>query len=78
MAKKKNSLREWFSQNDGKGWVDCKTGKPCGRQKGEKRKGYPACRPTMAQCTSAAKKKNSSKRISWKQKKANGGLVRVF
>ena len=31
--KKKNSLREWFAQNDGKGWVDCKTGKPCGRQK---------------------------------------------
>ena len=78
MAKKKNSLREWFSQNDGKGWVDCKTGKPCGRKKGEKRKGYPACRPTMAQCTSAAKKKTSSKRISWKNKKANGGLVRVF
>jgi hypothetical protein len=69
------SLRKWFSQNDGKGWVDCKTGKPCGRQKGEKRKGYPACRPTMAQCTSASKKKKSSERISWK---ANGGLVRVF
>ena len=43
--KKKNSLREWFGQNDGKGWVDCKTGKPCGRQKGEKRRSYPACRP---------------------------------
>ena len=76
--KKKNSLREWFSKNDGKGWVDCKTGKPCGRQKGEKRKSYPACRPTMAQCTSAAKKKKSSKRISWKNKKANGGLVRLY
>jgi hypothetical protein len=74
----KNSLREWFSKNDGKGWVDCKTGKPCGRQKGEKRKGYPACRPTMAQCTSAAKKKKSSKRISWKNKKANGGSPRVW
>ncbi len=35
---KKNSLREWFGQNKGKGWVDCKTGKPCGRQKGEKEK----------------------------------------
>ena len=44
--KKKNSLREWFAQNKGTGWVDCKTGKPCGRQKGEKRRGYPACRPT--------------------------------
>jgi hypothetical protein len=79
MAKKDNSLRKWFSQNDGKGWVDCKTGKPCGRQKGEKRKSYPACRPTMAQCTSAAKKKKSSKRISW-QKAARGGQItaRVF
>ena len=76
--KKKNSLRTWFAQNKGTGWVDCKTGKPCGRQKGEKRKGYPACRPTMAQCTSAAKKKKSSKRISWKQKKATGGVVRIF
>ena len=63
----KESLRKWFSRNDGKGWIDCKTGKPCGRQKGEKRKGYPACRPTKAQCTSAAKKKTSSKRISWKK-----------
>lgn len=74
-TKKGESLRKWFAQNDGKGWVDCKTGKPCGRKKGEKRKGYPACRPTMAQCTSAAKKKKSSKRISWK---ADGGMVRVF
>ena len=34
-------LDRWFKEN----WVDVKTGKPCGRQKGEKR-GYPACRPT--------------------------------
>jgi len=73
-----DSLKKWFSRNRGKGWVDCKTGKPCGRQEGEKRKGYPACRPTKAQCTSAAKKKTSSKRISWKDgrmKKAGGGPV---
>tara|TARA_R100000781_G_scaffold84010_1_gene51691 strand:- start:580 stop:840 length:261 start_codon:yes stop_codon:yes gene_type:complete len=36
------SLRRWFDEK----WVDVKTGKPCGRQKGEKRRGYPACRPT--------------------------------
>ena len=36
------SLRRWFKEK----WVDVKTGKPCGRQKGEKRKGYPACRPS--------------------------------
>ena len=29
------SLRRWFKEK----WVDVKTGKPCGRQKGEKRKG---------------------------------------
>ncbi len=71
------SLRKWFSQNKGKGWVDCKTGKPCGRKsakKGESKRGYPACRPTMAQCKSAAakkaaKKKTSSKRVNWKKKK---------
>ena len=36
------SLRRWFKEE----WVDVKTGKSCGRQKGEKRKGYPACRPS--------------------------------
>tara|TARA_R100000458_G_C8178047_1_gene176106 strand:- start:200 stop:544 length:345 start_codon:yes stop_codon:yes gene_type:complete len=71
-------LKKWFSRNKGKGWVDCKTGKPCGRQKGEKR-GYPACRPTMAECkkkgaASAIKKKTSSKRVNW-QKKSTGGPI---
>ena len=36
------SLKRWFEEK----WVDVKTGKPCGRQKGEKRRGYPACRPS--------------------------------
>ena len=36
------SLRRWFKEE----WKDVKTGKPCGRQKGEKRRGYPACRPS--------------------------------
>ena len=63
MAKKKNSLREWFGQNDGKGWVDCNTKGPCGRKKGEKRKKYPACRPTLAQCND-----NKNKKASYKNK----------
>lgn len=75
-SKKGASLRKWFGQNNGKGWVDCKTGKPCGRgssKKDSKRK-YPACRPTMAQCKasgakSAIKKKKSSKRVNWKKGK---------
>ena len=61
------SLKKWFDRNQGKGWIDCKTGKPCGRQKGEKRKGYPACRPTKAQCNSRKRHKKGKKRISWKK-----------
>ena len=36
-----SGLKRWFKEK----WVDVKTGKPCGRSKGEKR-GYPACRPS--------------------------------
>ncbi len=62
----KNSLKTWFSQNNGKGWVNCKTGGPCGRK--DRTKGaYPACRPTMAQCKKGpAKRKTSKRRVSWK------------
>jgi hypothetical protein len=62
-----DSLKKWFSRNNGKGWIDCKTGKPCGRQKGEKR-GYPACRPTKSACNSSSSKKKGPARISWKKK----------
>ena len=34
------SLRRWFKEE----WTDVRTGKPCGRSKGEKR-GEPYCRP---------------------------------
>jgi len=67
---KKYGLHGWFMRGGGKGWVDCKTGKPCGRKKGEKRK-YPACRPTLAMCNSAMKKKRGRKRISWIRKNPN-------
>jgi hypothetical protein len=50
------SLTRWFDEE----WVDIKTGKPCGRQKGEKRKGYPACRP--------------SRRVSKKTPKTSGEM----
>ena len=33
-------LKRWFKEK----WVDVRTGKPCGRRKGEKR-GTPYCRP---------------------------------
>jgi len=66
-----DTLNTWFNRNHGKGWIDCKKSKkgklvPCGRQEGEKRKGYPACRPTLSQCTAKGERsKKSKKRISW-------------
>ena len=64
-AEKEKGLHGWFSRNRGKGWVDCRTGKPCGRQEGEKRK-YPACRPTKAMCNRVGpRRKKGRKTISW-------------
>ncbi len=40
-TKKGAALKRWFKED----WVDVKTGKPCGRKKGEKR-GTPYCRPS--------------------------------
>jgi hypothetical protein len=66
---KKESLHKWFSRNNGKGWIDCKTGKPCGRKSAtSSNRSYPACRPTKSQCNSSAKKKKGPSRISWKRK----------
>lgn len=68
----KGGLAEWFSKNDGKGWVDCKTGKACGRKSSsDSDRPYPACRPTMADCKKQKPKtkKDSSKRVDWEKKK---------
>jgi len=82
---KSQGLHGWFARKGGKGkskgWVDCntcktnpetgrKTCKSCGRQAGEKRGKYPACRPTPSACNrTGTKRKKSSKRVSWKPKK---------
>ena len=73
-----SSLRDWFKRKGAKGstggWVDCnapdgKGGyKPCGRKEGEKRKKYPACRPTPGAC----KKYKKTKGKSWGKKAAKG------
>ena len=66
-------LKKWFGQNQGTGWIDCKTGKPCGRSSAsDSKRDYPACRPTKAQCKSASakvaiRKKKSSKQVDWKK-----------
>ena len=74
-----SGLKRWFKEK----WVDVKTGKPCGRQKGEKR-GYPACRPskrvssktpkTASEMSSAEKarfkrEKTGSKKISYQHRR---------
>ena len=70
---KSDGLRQWFSRNKGKGWVNCKTGGPCGRKSSKSGGSYPAYRPTMAQCNSAKGKattrnKTSAKRVNLKGK----------
>lgn len=73
-------LKRWFKED----WRDVKTGKKCGRSEGEKRKGYPACRPskrvskdtpkTTGEMSSQEKdkfvrSKKSSKRINYNHKR---------
>ena len=70
------SLYKWFKRKGtpGKegGWVDCNAPdgdggyKSCGKGSGEKRKRYPACRPTPGAC----KKMKGSKGKSWGKKDA--------
>ena len=79
VARSSGGLTRWFKEN----WVDVKTGKPCGRQKGEKR-GYPACRPskrvssktpkTAGEMTASEKarfkrEKTSSKKITYQHRR---------
>jgi len=75
-----SNLRDWFKRKGAKGstggWVDCnapdgKGGyKSCGRQEGEKRSKYPACRPTASAC----KEYKSTKGKSWGKKAAKESL----
>ena len=55
-TKKGLALKRWFQEK----WVDVRTGKPCGRKKGEGR-GTPYCRP--------------SKRVSSKTPKTSGEMA---
>ena len=61
------ALKRWFKED----WVDVRSGKPCGRRKGEKR-GTPYCRPskrvssktpaTASEITSSQKRKRVSQK----------------
>lgn len=77
-SSKESSLRDWFKRKGAKGkkggWVDCnapdgKGGyKSCGRSSGEKRKKYPACRPTPGACKERGRGKSWGKKGSKKKR----------
>lgn len=66
-SKEGAALKRWFKEE----WIDVRTGKPCGRGKGEKR-GVPYCRPkkrvssktpkTASEMSSAEKRKKISEK----------------
>ena len=74
-----DSLHQWFKRGGTdpktgkkfKGWINCKTGGPCGRKSKKSGGSYPACRPTKAACKKIKGKmykKKSSKRVNWKKR----------
>jgi hypothetical protein len=62
-SKKGASLKRWFKEE----WIDVRTGKPCGRSKGEDR-GVPYCRPKK-RVSSETPKTASEMSTSEKRKK---------
>jgi len=65
------ALKRWFKEK----WVDVRSGKPCGRQQGEKR-GTPYCRPSRRVSkktpVTAGEMSESAKRSRIAQKKRLG------
>ena len=86
-SSKESSLRDWFGRKGAKGkkkgWVDCNSPdgkggyKSCGRGSGEKRKKYPACRPTPGACKERGKGKSWGKKAKKKSKKKNEELHKM-
>ena len=76
-SSKESSLSDWFGRKGEKGskggWVDCNAPdgdggyKACGREDGEKRSKYPACRPTPSACKEKGKGKSWGKKGSKKE-----------
>ena len=87
-SSKESSLKDWFGRKGAKGkkkgWVDCnapdgKGGyKSCGRSGEEKRKKYPACRPTPSACKERGKGKSWGKKGSKKNEELNMDLKKII
>ena len=69
-----SGLKRWFKEQ----WVDVKTGKPCGRKKGEKR-GYPACRPSKrvsSKTPKTASEMSSAEKARFKREKTGSAKIK--
>jgi len=74
VARSSGGLTRWFKEN----WVDIKTGKPCGRSKGEKR-GYPACRPSKrvsSKTPKTTKEMSSAEKARFKREKTSSAKIK--
>ena len=74
VARSSGGLTRWFKEN----WVDVKTGKPCGRQKGEKR-GYPACRPSKrvsSKTPKTASEMTAAEKARFKREKTSSAKIK--
>jgi len=74
VARSNGGLTRWFKEN----WVDVKTGKPCGRQKGEKR-GYPACRPSKrvsSKTPKTTKEMSAAEKARFKREKTSSAKIK--
>jgi hypothetical protein len=70
---KKTTKTRWFDEK----WVDIKTGKPCGRSKGEKRD-YPACRPSKrvsSKTPKTTKEMSPSEKARFKREKTGSKKI---
>ena len=68
------SLTRWFKEK----WVYVKTCKPSGRQKGEKRAGYPACRPSKrvsSKTPKTTKEMSSREKLKFKKTKTSSKRI---
>ena len=82
-TKKGLALKRWFKED----WKDVRTGKPCGRKKGEKR-GVPYCRPskrvssktpkTSGELSSSEKRVEYLKRNGWVSQLVNLAVSKLF
>ena len=74
VARSSGGLTRWFKEK----WVDVKTGKPCGRQKGEKR-GYPACRPSKrvsSKTPKTASEMSRAEKAKFKREKTSSAKIK--